>query len=98
MPVENLYYVARAVELVDAARDRGITIRILGSLAYRLHCPANIEFFEAMKRDLTDIDFASKGEQRKEVRDYLSGLGYVIDKDILVTTEGKRYAFTDRFT
>lgn len=95
MPVENLYYVGRAVELVDAARDRGITIRILGSLAYRLHCPANVEFFEAMKRDLTDIDFASKGEQRKEVRDYLSGLGYVIDKDILVTTEGKRYAFTD---
>jgi hypothetical protein len=95
MPVENLYYVGRAVELVDAARDLGIKLRILGSLAYRLHCPANIEFFEAMKRDLTDIDFAGRGEQRKEVREYLSRLGYVIDKDILATTEGKRYAFTE---
>jgi hypothetical protein len=95
MPVENLYYVGRALELVDAARDRGIELRILGSLAYRLHCPANIDFFEAMKRDLTDIDFASRGEQRKEVREYLSSAGYVIDKDILATTEGKRYAFTD---
>ena len=98
MPVENLFYVGRAVELVDAARDRGITLRILGSLAYRLHCPANIGFFEAMKRDLTDIDFAANGEQRKEVRDYLAGLGLVIDHDILVTTEGKRYAFTDPAT
>jgi hypothetical protein len=95
MPVENLYYVERAVELVNSARDRGITLRILGSLAYRLHCPANIGLFEAMQRDLTDIDFATTGEQRKSVRDFLSGLGYVIDKDILVTTEGKRYAFMD---
>ena len=95
MPIENLYYVDRAVELVNTARDRGITLRILGSLAYRLHCPANIALFEEMNRDLTDIDFATRGEQRKEVRDYLGGLGYVIDKDVLVTTEGKRYAFTD---
>lgn len=95
MPVENLYYVDRAVELVNTARDRGITLRILGSLAYRLHCPANIALFEEMKRDLTDIDFATRSEQRKDVRDYLGGLGYLIDKDVLVTTEGKRYAFTD---
>jgi hypothetical protein len=95
MPVENLYYVDRAVELVQSARDRGITLRILGSLAYRLHCPANIALFEAMKRDLTDIDFATRGAQRKDVRDFLGGLGYVIDKDILATSEGKRYAFMD---
>jgi hypothetical protein len=95
MPVENLKYVELALELVNSARDRGIPLRILGSLAYRLHCPANIELFEAMKRDLTDIDFATRGDQRKNVRDFLAGRGYVIDKDVLVTTEGKRYAFTE---
>jgi hypothetical protein len=95
MPVENLKYVDLALGLVDSARDRGIPLRILGSLAYRLHCPANIEMFEAMKRDLTDIDFVSRGDQRKNVRDFLGGLGYLIDKDVLVTTEGKRYAFLD---
>jgi hypothetical protein len=95
MPVENLKYVDLALELVNSARDRGIPLRILGSLAYRIHCPANIELFEAMKRDLTDIDFATRGDQRKNVRDFLTGRGYVIDKDVLVTTEGKRYAFTE---
>jgi hypothetical protein len=98
MPVENLFFVDRATEMVDAARDRGIALRILGSLAYRLHCPANIAFFEAMKRDLTDIDFAARSDQRKEVRDYLGGRGYVIDKDVMAITEGKRYAFTDSET
>jgi hypothetical protein len=95
MPVENLKYVELALELVNSARDRGIPLRILGSLAYRLHCPANIEMFEAMKRDLTDIDFATRGDQRKNVRDFLGSRGYLIDKDVLVTTEGKRYAFTE---
>jgi hypothetical protein len=95
MPVENVEYVDRALSLVDQARQQGIELRILGSLAYRLHCPANIALFEEMKRDLTDIDFAASGKQRKDVRAFLEGLGYVIDQDLLVTTEGARFAFSE---
>jgi hypothetical protein len=94
MAVEHLEYVERALALVDQAREEGIELRILGSLAYRLHCPANIRLFEEMKRDLTDIDFAASGKQRKEVRTFLEHLGFVIDQDLLVTTEGARFAFT----
>jgi hypothetical protein len=95
MPVENLEYVDRALAIVDQAKERGIDLRILGSLAYRLHCPAHIGLFEEMQRDLTDVDLAAPGPQRKAVRDFLESLGYVIDQDLLVTTEGKRYAFHD---
>lgn len=95
MPVEHVEYVERALALVDQARDAGIELRILGSLAYRLHCPANIALFDEMKRDLTDIDFAASGRQRKDVRAFLERLGYVIDQDLLVTTEGARFAFTE---
>jgi hypothetical protein len=94
MAVEHLEYVERALTLVDQARDEGIELRILGSLAYRLHCPANVRLFEEMKRDLTDIDFAASGKQRKDVRAFLERLGFVIDQDLLVTTEGARFAFT----
>lgn len=93
--LEHLEYVDRALELVDAARERGLELRVLGSLAYRLHCPANIALFEQMKRDLTDIDFAGRSEERKQVRSFLEDRGFVIDQDMLVTTEGKRYFFTD---
>ena len=95
MSLEHLEYVDRALELVDAAREQGLELRILGSLAYRLHCPANIGLFEQMKRDLTDIDFAGRGHERKQVRWFLEGRGFVIDQDMLVTTEGKRYFFTE---
>src|SRR5947208_2932186 len=94
-PVANLEYVDKALDLVEQARQQGIEFRILGSLAYRLHCPAHIGLFEEMQRDLTDVDLAADSRQRKEARRFLEGRGYVIDHDLLVTTEGKRYAFTE---
>jgi hypothetical protein len=95
MTVEHLEYVDRALALVEKAREQRIELRILGSLAYRLHCPASIKLFEEMKRDLTDVDLAASGKQRKEARAFLESEGYVIDRDLLVATEGSRYAFSD---
>jgi hypothetical protein len=91
----HLDYVDRALALVEQARERGLELRILGSLAYRLHCPANIDLFERMKRDLTDVDLAARGDQRKAVRAFLEETGFVIDRDLVVATEGKRYAFSE---
>ena len=96
MTVAHLEYVDRALELVENAQTNGIEFRILGSLAYRLHCPANVRLFDEMKRDLTDVDLAASSRQRREARAFLEELGYEIDRDLLVATEGKRYAFTDR--
>lgn len=95
MAVDHLEYVERALDIVDRARDRGLELRILGSLAYRLHCPANLALFDAMQRDLTDVDVAGRSDQRKTVRAFLEELGFEIDTDLLVTTEGKRYAFSE---
>lgn len=95
MNVEHLEYVDRALDLVEKARAHGIEFRILGSLAYRLHCPANVKLFDEMKRDLTDVDLAASGKQRKQARAFLETEGYEIDRNLLVATEGSRYAFTD---
>jgi len=95
MPIANLEFVDRALSLVEQARDRQLDLRILGSLAYRLHCPANLQLFDDMQRDLTDVDFAARAEQRKAIRSFLEALGYQIDQDLLVSTEGARYFFTD---
>jgi hypothetical protein len=48
-----------------------------------------------MKRDLTDVDLAARSDQRREVRAWLESLGFVVDQDLLVATEGKRYCFGD---
>jgi hypothetical protein len=95
MALANLDFVGRATQLVEQANGQGIPLRILGSLAYRLHCPGNLDLFDAMKRDLTDVDFAARSDTRKELRAFLERLGYVIDQDVLVATEGSRYCFAD---
>jgi hypothetical protein len=93
MPVENEHFVGEALRIVDDAEAQGIRLRILGSLAYRIHCPQNIEMFARMERALTDIDFAAEKRQSKQIKQFLTGSGYVEDERMTVSTEGSRYYF-----
>jgi hypothetical protein len=93
MAVSNEHFVAEALRLVEEAQQQGLQLRILGSLAYRLHCPENLELFDKMERDLTDIDFAAEGRQAKAIKRFLVDQGYVPDDAITMATEGKRYFF-----
>ena len=71
MPVENEHFVAEALRIVEEAEQQGIRLRILGSLAYRIHCPENLELFAKMERALTDIDFAGEKKQSKQIKAFL---------------------------
>lgn len=93
MPVENEHFVAEALRIVEQAEVQGIRLRILGSLAYRIHCPTNIDLFAKMERALTDIDFAAEKRQSKEIKRFLGASGYVEDQRMTVSTEGSRYYF-----
>jgi hypothetical protein len=98
MTVSNVEFVDTALALIDDADKQGIRLRILGSLAFRLHCPENIELFDKMQRDLTDVDFAATSDQRKQIQAYLEGAGYVMDRDIQAATEGTRWFFSHPVT
>lgn len=93
MTVSNVQFVDTALQLVADADTKGIRLRILGSLAFRLHCPENIELFDKMQRDLTDVDFAATSDQHKPIQRYLEDLGYEMDRDIQAATEGSRWFF-----
>lgn len=93
MPVENEHFVAEALRIVEDAEQQGIKLRILGSLAYRIHCPQNIDLFAKMERALTDIDFAAEKRQSRMIKQFLTAEGYVEDQRITVSTEGSRYYF-----
>lgn len=80
-------------QLIDEADKQGIELRLLGSIAFRLHCPKYVGHLDAMKRDLTDIDFAASGSDRRKIRAFFKRLGFIEDKDILVVMEGARYSF-----
>ncbi len=93
MPVENEHFVAEALRIVDEAESEGIKLRILGSLAYRIHCPVNLDLFAKMERALTDIDFAAEKRQSKQIKQFLARTGYVEDQRMTVSSEGSRYYF-----
>ena len=62
-----LSIVDKGVSLVDSARDEGLILRLLGAVAFQIHCPKFRYLSEKMQRTLTDIDFAAYGKQRQGI-------------------------------
>jgi hypothetical protein len=96
VPVGNEEFAAEAGRILVEAEKAGVTLRILGSIAYRLHCPGAISLFEKMDRALTDIDFASEKSQRARIQRLMEQLGYVEDRGISLSSEGGRLCFASR--
>ena len=97
-PSLNLEFVDEALNLVRDADAKGIRLRILGSVAYRLQCPNNLHLFQDTKRALTDVDFGAEKKQNRAIRDFLVARGYVPDEGIYMASEGARHAYLHRDT
>src|SRR6476620_4907811 len=97
-PSLNLEFVDEALNLVRDAEAKGIRLRILGSVAYRLQCPNNLHLFQDTKRALTDVDFGAEKKQNRAIRDFLVARGYVPDEGIYMASEGARHAYLHRDT
>jgi hypothetical protein len=87
---------AEAVAIVAAAADRGVTLRVVGSVGIRLHCAAPGPLLDRLNRPAKDIDFIVPQRQRKGMRRLLEDRGYLIDRDLLIAMEGTRYSFAHR--
>jgi hypothetical protein len=79
--------------IVQSAKAQGLILRLLGSLAFQMHCPRHGSLQAKMGRAYTDIDFASYGQQAKGIRELLARLGYVEDREVFVVSEGGRAIF-----
>jgi hypothetical protein len=97
-PGLNLEFVDEALRLVRDAEAQGIRLRILGSIAYRLQCPNNLQLFQDTRRVLTDVDFGAEKRQNKPIREFLTSRGYDADEGIYVASEGARHAFLHKDT
>jgi hypothetical protein len=77
----------------ETARQGGLMLRLLGSLAFQVRCP-QYGFLQAkLGRAYTDIDFAGYAKQAKPISQMLASLGYTEDREIFVVTEGSRAIF-----
>ena len=79
--------------IVKASSDAGILLRVIGSLAFQMHCPEFGYLQAAMGRAYTDIDFAAYGRQSKQVQELLTSLGYTENREVFIVSEGERAIF-----
>ncbi len=76
--------------ILKASSDVGIILRVIGSLAFQLHCPQFGYLQAAMGRAYTDIDFAAYQKQSKEIEGLMNHLGYTENREVYIVSEGNR--------
>ena len=84
---------AEAVRIVEAAAEQGLTLRLLGSLAFQIHCPRYGYLQKELGRAYTDIDYAGYREQASRVEPFLTSLGYRGESEVNLYFAGQRMIF-----
>jgi hypothetical protein len=79
--------------ILKASDNAGIILRVIGSLAFQMHCQKYGYLQAAMGRAYTDIDFAAYHRQTKEIQVLMAGLGYHENREVFIVSEGDRSIF-----
>jgi hypothetical protein len=79
--------------ILKASAEAEILLRVIGSLAFQMHCPQFGYLQAAMGRAYTDIDFAAYGKHSKQIQELLTALGYMENREVFITSEGERAIF-----
>jgi hypothetical protein len=79
--------------IIKASDDAGVILRVIGSLAFQMHCPKFGYLQQAMGRAYTDLDFAAYGKQTSEIRSLMAKLGYADNKEVFIVSGGERAIF-----
>ena len=79
--------------IIRASDEAGILLRVIGSLAFQMHCDEYGYLQEAMGRAYTDIDFAAYRKQTKEIKELMTRLGYTENREVFIVSEGERSIF-----
>lgn len=79
--------------ILQASDEAGILLRVIGSLAFQMHCPEFGYLQAAMGRAYTDIDFAAYSRQARQISDLMTGMGYVENREVYIGSEGERAIF-----
>jgi hypothetical protein len=79
--------------ILKASEKAGILLRVIGSLAFQMHCPQFGYLQAALGRAYTDIDFAAYRKQSTPIQGLLTSLGYTENREVFIGSEGMRAIF-----
>jgi hypothetical protein len=72
-----------AIQIIEASSSSGVLLRLLGALAFSIHCTKFGYLQRELGRSFTDIDFASYGKIRGKIVKLMTSLGY--EEDFMVS-------------
>lgn len=93
MTLDRAAFEAEGDRLISAAEEAGVTLRLLGALAFQRRCPRYGPLQEVLGRHYTDIDLAGYGREARGIRKLLTDQGYREDRGVYVESEGSRFVF-----
>lgn len=79
--------------ILKVSEEAGLLLRVIGSLAFQMHCPQFGYLQAAMGRAYTDIDFGAYGRQSKQISGLMASLGYTDNREVFIASEGERAIF-----
>lgn len=92
----SAHVVQEVKRIVDAAKGQDVTLRVLGAVAFRIHCQGHLGIHAATGREISDIDLVGYKRQGSEICNLMSELGYELDQKMLIHED--RYFFFDTRT
>ena len=74
--------IEQAQRILDAAEERGLTLRLIGALAFHISCPEFNYIQKETERFFTDVDFMAYFPQMRNIEQLFQDLGYFEDRQL----------------
>jgi hypothetical protein len=91
--MDDKEFIGYANNIVAEAQNQGAVIRLLGAVAFNIHCPAYGHFQQEAKRHFTDLDFAAYFNHSDAIRKAFLKLGFQEDREVAVVYARQRLIF-----
>jgi len=86
-------FISEAKKIIAKAEEHGVFLRLIGALAFNLHCPEYNYIHEKWGRVFTDTDFVSRSEYGPVILRLYRELGYRDDEMITTLYGASRMVF-----
>jgi len=91
--MEQQEFIDHAHKMVDLGQKQGATLRLLGAVAFNIHCPAYGSFQAKANRQFTDLDFAAYFKDNEPIRNLFEELEFEEDREVAVVYARHRLVF-----
>lgn len=82
-------FIDEARKIIERAEEHGVPLRLIGALAFNLHCPKFNYIHDQWGRVFTDTDFVARSEHGPTLIKVYSELGYR-DNEMITTLYGEK--------